>query len=246
MKILIYDIEIKKAILGRNEVRQTGIEYAEGWDDPDLGVSCLVAAEWDVAPPVVADLSGDLNDLIVTGGELVAARPREWDNASWPVYHVFMEDNLPLFQELVERAEVLVGFNTVKFDNPHLERAGIRLGNKTQFDMLREMWIASGLDPDNFNPRTHGGFSLRQTLETNLPHLTEKQDNGAWAPVLFQRGKLGGLVNYCLKDVRLELELLRHLWGTAGLLISPKTREAIRLTLPWQEAHNSTSSETPR
>lgn len=100
--------------------------------------------------------------------------------------------------------------------------------------MLREMWIASGLDPDNFNPKTHGGFSLRQTLETNLPKLAEKQDNGAWAPVLYQRKKFGELVNYCMKDVRLELELFRHIRANKGRMISPKTKQEIQLNLPWE------------
>lgn len=205
MNILVYDIEIKKAILSRNEIPQKDIEYAAGWDDPALGVSCLAAALWC---------------------------PERWEV---PVYSIFMEDNLPLFHELITSADLLVGFNTVKFDNKHLNIAGIvGLDQKPHFDMLREMWIASSLDPDNFNPKTHGGFSLRQTLETNLPKLAEKQDNGAWAPVLYQRKKFGELVNYCVKNVRLELELFRHIRANKGRMISPKTKQEIQLNLPWE------------
>lgn len=41
---LVYDIEIKKAILGKNESSITGVEYAErGWDDETLGISVLCA-----------------------------------------------------------------------------------------------------------------------------------------------------------------------------------------------------------
>lgn len=44
IKTLLYDIEIKKAILGRNETPIEGIEYAEkGWDDNTLGISVLCA-----------------------------------------------------------------------------------------------------------------------------------------------------------------------------------------------------------
>ncbi len=41
---LVYDLEIKKAILSRNESPLPGIEYAEkGWDDETLGISVLSA-----------------------------------------------------------------------------------------------------------------------------------------------------------------------------------------------------------
>lgn len=41
---LLYDLEIKKAVLGRDESRLPGIEYAEnGWDDETLGISSLCA-----------------------------------------------------------------------------------------------------------------------------------------------------------------------------------------------------------
>lgn len=41
---LVYDLEIKKAILGKNESPLPGIEYAEnGWNDDTLGISSLCA-----------------------------------------------------------------------------------------------------------------------------------------------------------------------------------------------------------
>lgn len=43
MNALLYDIEIKKAILGKNESPLPGIEYASGWNDDTLGISSLCA-----------------------------------------------------------------------------------------------------------------------------------------------------------------------------------------------------------
>lgn len=44
---IIYDAEIKKAILGRNEQPLEGIEYCEGFHDfPAMGISCMGAYDY--------------------------------------------------------------------------------------------------------------------------------------------------------------------------------------------------------
>lgn len=45
--MLIYDIEIKKAICGKNDTRQDGIEYCEGWHDhANMGIACIGAYDY--------------------------------------------------------------------------------------------------------------------------------------------------------------------------------------------------------
>jgi hypothetical protein len=40
--MIIFDVEIKKGILGRNEVPLEGIEYCGGWRDfENMGVACV-------------------------------------------------------------------------------------------------------------------------------------------------------------------------------------------------------------
>lgn len=40
--MIIFDVEIKKGILGRNEVPLPGIEYCGGWRDfKNMGVACV-------------------------------------------------------------------------------------------------------------------------------------------------------------------------------------------------------------
>lgn len=44
---LIYDIEIKKAILGRGEIRLTNVEYCNGWTDhAGMGISVIGAYDY--------------------------------------------------------------------------------------------------------------------------------------------------------------------------------------------------------
>ncbi len=47
MNALIYDIEIKKAILGKNEEPIDGIDYCAGWHDhANMGISCICAYDY--------------------------------------------------------------------------------------------------------------------------------------------------------------------------------------------------------
>jgi len=45
--MLIYDLEIEKAIQGRKEDRLLGIKYCDGWDDhANMGISCICAYDY--------------------------------------------------------------------------------------------------------------------------------------------------------------------------------------------------------
>lgn len=45
--MLIYDIEIAKAILGKGEGRKEGVEYCDGWrDHANMGISCIGAYDY--------------------------------------------------------------------------------------------------------------------------------------------------------------------------------------------------------
>lgn len=72
-------------------------------------------------------------------------------------------------------------------------------------DMLRRIWQAKGLDPDRFNPRTHGGTKLDDVAYNTLG--VRKIGNGADAPKWYQEGKIQQVVNYCADDVAIERDL---------------------------------------
>ncbi|MCK4822746.1 hypothetical protein KA005_43685, partial [bacterium] len=45
--MLVYDIEIKKAILGKTDQPIEGVEYCDGWNDhAEMGVSCVCCYDY--------------------------------------------------------------------------------------------------------------------------------------------------------------------------------------------------------
>ena len=77
-------------------------------------------------------------------------------------YRVFCEGNFHEFFQLVAKRSTLVTFNGVGFDNKV-----IRFYDKNDqmpigghYDILREIWIVNGFNPDKFYWKTHGGLGL--------------------------------------------------------------------------------------
>jgi hypothetical protein len=149
-------------------------------------------------------------------------------------YRVFMKDNFIEFEQLLVEADIVVGFNSVRFDNKVIEANRVYVPGlkEKSFDILREIWTEKGLDPDKFG-RSHWGYNLDGLAEANLG--TEKSGNGALAPIWFQQGEYGKLIDYCLKDVEitknLYLKVLRD-----GFLIMPQKHGYIKLNLSGPDA----------
>lgn len=115
-------------------------------------------------------------------------------------------------QDLLELGEYLkgkptAGFNTRRFDLQLLAAHGVKVEG-LHYDMLEAVWLRLGLDPDRFYWKTHGGWSLDAICEATLG--VKKSGDGAGAPVWWQQGKVSRVVDYCLRDVWLEAQLLRH------------------------------------
>ncbi|HEY1900735.1 MAG TPA: hypothetical protein VGG49_13185 [Steroidobacteraceae bacterium] len=117
------------------------------------------------------------------------------------------EDLQELQGYLTNRATA--GFNTRRFDKPLLEEHGLQLNDELHYDMLEQIWVAQGLDPDRFQPATHGGWGLDAVCGETL--RINKTGDGAMAPIWWQRGQRGRVINYCLNDVWMEMSLLRHI-----------------------------------
>lgn len=195
MKALIYDIEILKAICGRNENKIDGIEYCGGWQDHNnMGISVIGAFDFQ------------------------AQRPR-----------VFLKDNFAEFKKCVDAGYLMVGFNSIPFDNKVIAAAlDIYVPEEQCYDLLREIWKSAGLGPE-FVPATHGGFGLDAVCEKNFG--TKKSGNGALAPVLWQRGQYGEVIDYCLNDIALTTQLFnRVVQGNA--IINPKDGARLYLRVP--------------
>lgn len=187
--ILIYDCEIRKAILGKNETPIEGIEYAAGWRDfANMGISCIGAYDY--------------------------CEQR---------YRVFFEDNFAEFQNLVDNREIIVSFNGIGFDNPLCQANGLCVPDEKSYDELVELWIAAGLGPAFVYP-THVGYGLDAVCKANFGK--SKTGYGGFAPVWWQRGEYGKLVDYCINDVVLEkrlFDLILH----DGKVLSPINPDVI-------------------
>jgi hypothetical protein len=101
------------------------------------------------------------------------------------------------------------GFNTRRFDLPLLEHHGITVNQARHLDVLERIWVTLGLDPDNFDWRTHGGWSLDAIMTATFG--LAKSGHGAMAPVWWQQGRKGRVIDYCGRDVWLEGKLVSHI-----------------------------------
>ena len=124
---------------------------------------------------------------------------------------IFMQDNLEDFVRLADEADVLAGFNSKRFDDVVMGHAGYRV--QSNYDLLEEIWLAEGLDPDHFEGKTHGGYGLDRVALAN--GLGGKTGHGADAPIDFQRARYGTLLDYCMRDVWLTHTLIMRVQDDA-------------------------------
>lgn len=200
--VVIYDLEILRAIPDRSGNRLSGVEYCAGWEDhANMGVSVLCAYDFANELPLV-----------------------------------YCADNLSDFQGLVNRADWLVGFNNRRFDNSVLAHNGIEVSADKTVDLLAEIWKAAGLNPDVFEPATHGGYGLDAVCAANFG--SGKTGNGALAPVEWQRGQAGKVISYCHSDVQLTFRLWRKIVNV-GQIRSPKDGLELAIPLPQFDKHKA-------
>lgn len=137
-------------------------------------------------------------------------------------YRTFCKDNFDDFIALARVSDLLVSFNGIGFDNKVLAACGIveaiNNTNGSAYDILREIWLADGLCPEFVYP-THAGYGLNEVARVNLN--AGKTGHGAIAPVDWQRGNIGRVIDYCLEDVRLTKRLFDRILAVCGLR-SPK------------------------
>jgi hypothetical protein len=140
-------------------------------------------------------------------------------------YRTFCDDNLNQFISLCEVRAPLVSFNGIGFDDKVITAVAGGMPDSARYDILRELWVAAGLSP-TFGGKSHGGFGLEATCEAN--YGMRKTGNGALAPALWQQGRIGEVIDYCLNDVRMTKRLFDDV--LAGVpIISAKTGDPLSL-----------------
>ena len=142
-------------------------------------------------------------------------------------YRVFCADNFAEFEALLPQRYV-VSFNGIAFDDQLHAATALVLAAKTDYDLLVEVWAGAGLGPD-FSYPTHAGYGLDAVCEAN--GLGRKTGHGARAPVLWQQGKIGQVIDYCLQDVRLTKRLF-DLVIERGDITCPRTGMMLKMRRP--------------
>ncbi len=119
-------------------------------------------------------------------------------------FRVFCKDNFHEFLEL-SKQRLMVGFNSIPFDDAVIyAEFGDDYRPADSYDILRETWAAADLGP-NFQYPSHAGYSLDAIAKAN--NLPSKTGHGALAPVQWQRGEIGAVIDYCLQDVAITKRL---------------------------------------
>jgi hypothetical protein len=132
-----------------------------------------------------------------------------------------------IIQKRLLESDKISGFNIWNFDFPLIfglakdqwkSDADLReqLLPKTN-DILRRIWIAKGLDPENFSP-AHRGWGLDTIARNTLG--VGKIGHGKLAPLWHQKGEWIRLINYCCDDVALIRDLNRFICQN-GFVIGP-------------------------
>jgi DEAD/DEAH box helicase domain-containing protein len=131
-----------------------------------------------------------------------------------------MDDNYAKLGARLNRANLIVAFNQIGFDNKLLRASGVDLRPDTElpnFDMLAEGRKAMGWDPSQRFP---AGCKLDNFLEGTFGQGFMKTSHGEEAPRMWREGRLGELLSYCLADVVREKALFEYIWET-GVAFTP-------------------------
>lgn len=136
-------------------------------------------------------------------------------------YRVFCDDNVGEMAALMHQADRLVGFNNVDFDDRLLAATydWFEVISTPRYDLLREIWRAAEQPTEWGSPETHGGYGLDAMCDANFGE--RKTGHGADAPVNWQRGWIGSVIDYCLNDVRMT-KLLMDAVLAGHPLVNPK------------------------
>lgn len=186
-------------------------------NDNDRDPNIEYAAGWD-----------DIDNL---GIAVICALDTQTD-----MYHAFLQDNLPQFQELLDDADRLVGFNNHQFDDLLLKANGFTLREDPywSYDVLQEIWLAAGVGKvksrEEFRFGKHTGYPLAAMAEVNFDLTKPMKSEDAAAA--FQSRWIGQVIEDCLFDVHVTA-LMVDCADRGTPLVSPKGGDPLKLAGPF-------------
>jgi DEAD/DEAH box helicase domain-containing protein len=136
-------------------------------------------------------------------------------------FHTYEQEDLPRMFERLRQADLVVGFNIIRFDYKVLQPfAGYSLRELPTLDML---------------DATRRRLSYRVSLD-NLARATlnaPKSADGLQALRWWKEGRIADIAAYCRKDVELTRDL--HAFGreNAYVLFTNKAGASVRVPVDW-------------
>ena len=113
-------------------------------------------------------------------------------------FKTFTESEMPLFEDLLRKTNLIIGFNIDHFDLPVLQKyLSVDLGKIPTFDIMNEVVSKMG-----------HRVSLDDLVSNTLGK--RKSANGLMAVQYWREGRIDELKKYCLDDVRLTRDLYEH------------------------------------
>jgi DEAD/DEAH box helicase domain-containing protein len=155
---------------------------------------------------IIADVGGEQNihklDLSVVGVY----------SYNEDKYFMFEQHELPVLEEMMKNAGMLIGFSSKRFDVPVLNKYfKFNLAALPHYDILEEI------------EKSHGRrISLDLLAEANLPGM-RKSGHGLDAITWWNNGEIQKLKDYCEQDVRVTKEIF-ELIKKQGYLWIPQRR----------------------
>lgn len=126
-------------------------------------------------------------------------------------YKVYFENDIIELAKRLNEACMVVGFNIVQFDNSLIRGICAALKQEAElksWDMLEWSRRATGWDPSKRFP---SGMTLDNHLQATFGDSEMKTAHGSEAPKMYQEGRMGDLVSYCLADVKREKMLFEQI-----------------------------------
>jgi hypothetical protein len=199
-----FDLEIVKAIQGKNEQQQPGIAYCKGWNDhAGMGISVLV-----VARPDGSDMKAFIGDGIAAT-EYGECYPLGCFSSGFPT--------------ILQNADLLIGHNSRSFDAKVLAARGFHIPETKHLDFYHEVKLAL---KQPF-PRGYNLNALSQRCGG-----PSKTDDGALAPHLWQQGERKRVVDYCKNDILMTCAIAQYYHKSGGRLPAVLTGESVTLRTP--------------
>ena len=144
-------------------------------------------------------------------------------------YKSYTQEELPTLWPILEKADMLIGFNNEHFDTPLLNKYYPGDLNKIKsLDLLKEIHTVAGRR-----------MKLDQLAQGTLN--AKKLANGLEALTWWKKGEKEKVINYCLDDVRLTKELYEYALANNKLIFKEglKLQEIKLDTSLWESVQNS-------